>query len=104
MRTDQERVKDILDYIDKVQTSFDSKRYVHDEVYRYGLLKYLEIIGEASRTLQQDTRDRAGYIDWKSIIGFRNIAVHVYHDIDWDAVLDIINDLDNLREKINRLL
>lgn len=104
MRSDEERLKDILDFINKTTEEFNKDEFLHKETYRYGLLKYLEIIGEAARSLKQETRDQAE-INWTAIISFRNIAVHVYHDLDWDSVLDIIeNHLHDLREKIEELL
>lgn len=101
MRTDRERLNDILMFIEKTLTIYDPNKYDHDETFRYGLVKYLEIIGEASRAMSQVTRDLNKDIEWKEIIGFRNIIVHVYHEIEWDEIKDIIEkDLHLLKEQI----
>lgn len=104
MRTDKERLDDILAYIKKIETGFNLEQYYRDEHYRYAILKYLEIIGEAVRSMTESTKSKIQNIDYKQIISFRNVAVHVYHEIDWDAVLRIVeHHIDPLRIEIEKL-
>ncbi len=104
MRSDKERLDDILIYIQLIKDDFNIERYYRDHHYRYALLKYLEIIGEAVRSMSAATQSNIQNIDYKQIIAFRNVAVHVYHELDWDAVLRIIeNSIDPLELEIKRL-
>lgn len=105
MRSEKQRLKDILHSIGSIEHYYDSKRYFSDEPYRHGMVRYLEIIGEASRALKQETRDLDETINWKLIIGFRNIVIHQYHDLDWETVQNILeNHIPKLKKQIENLL
>lgn len=53
-----------------------------DHVRALGLVKCLEIIGEAAGRLSANFRERHAVIPWGRIIGMRNRLVHAYFEID----------------------
>lgn len=57
-----------------------------DHVRALGLVKCLEIVGEAAGRLSADFRARHPDIPWGQIIGMRNRLVHAYFDIDYEQV------------------
>ena len=62
-------------------------------------------IGESVKTLDKLTEKELlpiyPSIDWKGVMGVRDIIAHHYFEIDPDAVYDIIrNDLEPLKEAI----
>ena len=76
-----------------------------DHIGALGLLKCLEIIGEAARYVAPETQNRYSNIAWPDIIGMRNQLVHVYFDVDLDAVWDTItDDLPLLIVELERIL
>jgi uncharacterized protein with HEPN domain len=76
---------DILEAIDKVKRytaglsyeAFEAAEMVIDAVVRN-----LEVIGEAARMASPDLRERYPAVDWVAIVGFRNIVIHEYFDVD----------------------
>ncbi|MBT6842977.1 MAG: DUF86 domain-containing protein [Candidatus Melainabacteria bacterium] len=101
MRHDRERVEDILTILDKIDRDFSENKYAHDETYRYGMLNYLIIIGEAAKAISEKSRDLVPDLDWKSISRFRDKVVHRYFDVEWDVILDILVDhVPTLRKEI----
>jgi len=61
----------------------------------------MEIIGEASNHITEQTRKLFTSIEWRQIIGMRNVFVHEYFGIDADLVWEIIKkDLPDLKEKV----
>ncbi len=42
----------------------------------------LIIIGEATKSLSRDFRDRHGAVNWRSIAGTRDVLVHDFHNLD----------------------
>jgi uncharacterized protein with HEPN domain len=57
-----------------------------DRLLALGLMKCIEIIGEAASKISEDCRETLPEIPWKSILGMRNRLVHAYFEIDLDVV------------------
>ena len=65
----------------------------------------MEIIGEASNHITDETKSKFSEIEWSQIIGMRNVFVHEYFGVDPILVWDIIiNDLPDLKAKIIKIL
>ena len=63
-------------------------------------------LGESVKTLDKLTDKQLlptyPSIDWKGVMGVRDIIAHHYFEVDPDAVFSIIkNDLDPLKQAIN---
>jgi uncharacterized protein with HEPN domain len=76
-----------------------------DRLLSYGLVRAIEVIGEAASKVTADGRGAAPGIPWPSVIGMRNRIVHAYYDIDLDRVWDTItDDLPPLVTELTQLL
>jgi len=76
-----------------------------DHVRALGLVKCLEIVGEAAGQLSSDLRERHATIPWGQIIGMRNRLVHAYFDIDYEQVWKALTeDLPPLVKQWERIL
>ncbi len=76
-----------------------------DKVWMLGLVKCVEIIGEAAARISENTRARNPRIPWPQMIGMRNRLVHVYFDVDRDLVWDTVTlDLPLLIEELEKIL
>jgi uncharacterized protein with HEPN domain len=81
-----ESINRILTYIGESDyTAFSADQKTIDAVVRN-----LEIIGEAARNLPDEMRQSMTEIDWKKIVGLRNILVHEYFGINKQIVWDIV--------------
>lgn len=61
----------------------------------------LEIMGEASKHISDELKDRFSDIPWKEIKGYRNRLTHEYFDCEIDILWEIIDhELPELREKL----
>lgn len=62
------------------------------------VLRNLEIIGEAAKSVPDEVRQRFPAVEWRKISGFRDIAAHQYFSISdsivWDIVENKIPELD----------
>jgi uncharacterized protein with HEPN domain len=68
-----------------------------DSILLRAVVHCLQVIGEASARVTDQTRDRLPQVPWKKIVGMRHILVHVYYDIDADTVWRVAeNDLGPL--------
>ncbi|NBD18971.1 MAG: DUF86 domain-containing protein [Cyanobacteria bacterium] len=105
MRRDSERLQDIWDAIDRIQSRFDLDRIEDDEMLQVWVLYHLQIIGEAARALSSEIMQNHSQVPWSKIVGLRNRVVHEYFDIDLDIVIDIVTyDLPELKEQIKGIL
>jgi uncharacterized protein with HEPN domain len=75
-----------------------------NHVWALGLVKCVEIIGEAASRVEKETKDKYQEIPWIQIVAMRNRLVHVYFDIDleqvWKAVTEDLPPLIAELEKI----
>jgi len=59
----------------------------------------LQIIGEACRAISEPLKAQYPAVPWSSIIGMRNIVVHLYFGIDEEVVWSAVaHDLPILKE------
>ncbi len=61
-------------------------------LHQFAMVKLVEIIGEAARSLSDTTRDAHPEIPWPAMIGMRNHLVHRYFRIDLPIVWDVIQN------------
>lgn len=105
--TDVERVRHILDFIERIETYTRPGRdaFMADQMVQDAVLRNFEIIGEAARTLSPAAKDRAPSIEWRKIVGMRDHVAHGYFGVDLDLVWDtIVRDLPPLRAAVEKLL
>src|ERR1700722_11364502 len=62
------------------------------KLHQYALVKILEIIGEAARSISDETKAAHAAIPWAAIIGMRNHLVHRYFRIDLPVVWDVLKN------------
>lgn len=58
MRDDLERILDIEEAISKIEKHYNRKKLELDEILQAAIVRYLEIIGEASRHLSNETKSK----------------------------------------------
>jgi uncharacterized protein with HEPN domain len=76
-----------------------------DRIWSFGLVKCIEIIGEAASRVSGETRAQAARIPWDQVVGMRNRLVHAYFDIDLDQVWSTVSDdLPALIEVLRQML
>ena len=75
-----------------------------DRTLNLALVRLLEIIGEAARSLSPPARQAHPEIPWQRMIGMRNQLIHAYFDIDLDIVWQTAQeDLPPLLRALERL-
>ena len=68
-------------------------------------MRNLQILAESTQRLSHSLRELHPEVDWRSISGFRNVAVHEYLRIDVVRIWDIMEQ-DNplLEQQIERIM
>ena len=57
-----------------------------EELPTLGLLRLLEILGEAASTVSETVQDAHPEVPWKAMKGLRNRLIHGYFNINLDIV------------------
>ncbi len=69
------------------------------------VMRNLEITGEAARHVPPEIKDRHPEVEWRSIAGFRDVAIHAYPTIDAEIVWDIVRrKAPELLQQVERIL
>ncbi len=99
------RLEHIINAIDKIsdaQKRLDFDNLTEKDLEYFGLVKLLEIIGEAAYKLTMEFKDNHPETPWKFIVNMRHILVHGYYQIKSQEVLKTIrDDLPPLRNQIS---
>ena len=54
------------------------------------LVRLLEIIGEAAGQLPESLRAGSPHIEWRKIVGMRNLLIHAYFGVNVRIVWDVV--------------
>ena len=105
---DKVRLKHIYDAILEIESYIvnkDFSDFMENSMMRFACIKQMEIIGEASNQISDDTKSNFSIVEWSQIVGMRNIFVHEYFGVDSNLVWEIIKkDIPDLKEKIKEIL
>jgi len=89
-----ESIHQIKEYTkDITQKDFLSSRLIQDAVIRN-----FEIIGEASKKIDNSIKVKYPHIEWRKISGMRDKLIHDYMGVDlwavWNVIADIIPEFE----------
>lgn len=69
------------------------------------MIRNFEVIGEATKQLSRELRQRYPEIPWRRIAGFRDVLIHDYMGIELDEVWDVVErNLPDLKGKVEAIL
>ena len=92
MRSDFERLQDILQAIEEIEqyTIRGKVSFEQSKLVQSGVLYQLIIIGEAAGKLSSSLQAQCKDVPWKKIIGMRNILTHEYFSVDLEVVWSVV--------------
>ena len=100
-------LKDILEscrFIQEFVNGFDYDQFISDEKTVSAVVQKLEVIGEASKNIPDEIKQKAPDITWKEMAGMRDRLIHAYFGIDyklvWETIKVFINELSNTIEEL----
>jgi uncharacterized protein with HEPN domain len=107
MKDDAFFLRHILDAVNQIEdyTNVTYDEFLETRLIQDGVVRQLEIIGEATKNLSRDTTEQYPQIPWKEIAGMRDKLIHAYFGVDIDEVWNTAKkDIPYLKEAVEALL
>lgn len=61
-----------------------------DRMLNLALVRLMEVLGEAARRVPDEFRARYPHVPWQQTTDLRNVLIHDYDTVDFDALWEII--------------
>lgn len=100
-----QHILDAINRIEKYLEGIDDNTFFENHLIQDGVIRQLEIIGEAVKKLSSELRINNKEIPWQDIAGMRDKLIHHYFGVDIDSVLRTAkDDLPDLKKEVVHLL
>ncbi|MFA0747164.1 HepT-like ribonuclease domain-containing protein [Fervidibacter sp.] len=107
-RDDSVYLRHILDAIHRIErylSNVTREQFLREELLQDGVVRQLEIIGEACRHISDELRQKYPAVPWSQIIGMRNRIIHEYFNVDLNIVWEVVQkDLPELKGQVKTIL
>lgn len=107
-RSWQLRVQDMLERIESIFQLVDNISFEdiqNNSILTKAILFDLLVIGEAAANIDQAIIHKYPEINWRDVIGMRNLMIHQYFRINLEILWDTVkNDLPTLKQQLQSLL
>ncbi|WP_114857832.1 HepT-like ribonuclease domain-containing protein [Azospirillum brasilense] len=88
-----EAIRRVMEYTTTGRDDFFTRTLLQD-----GVIRNLEIIGEATKKLSPELRSQHSDLPWKNMAALRDVLIHNYLGVDlaivWDVVVHRLPDVD----------
>ena len=100
-KTRLEHILEAIERLEKYAGSLSREELEADVLRYYGIVKNIEIIGEAANMLTSLFKETHPEVEWRPISNMRNFLVHEYFQVDNDTVWAVIHgDIVELKKHI----
>ncbi len=90
-------ILDESDFLISNAHGITKRQFLANDTLKRAFVRSLEIIGEASKKVPADLKQKFPQIEWRSMAGMRDRLIHDYFGVDYELVWDVV------RKKIPRL-
>ena len=92
-----EHIKNCIGKIISYTHEMTENQFIKNEIVQDAVIRNFEIIGEATKKISKDFREKHTNIQWKEIAGMRDVLIHDYISVDmwivWETVQKYIPKL-----------
>lgn len=107
-RKDVDLIRDINESMERIISftcNIEYNNFAHDYKTQDAVIRNIEIMGEAAKSLSEKIKTDNPDIPWKNIAGTRDKLIHDYFGVNIDIVWNIVKEeIPSLLSKINIIL
>ena len=101
-------LRHIVDAIETIEGFLENAReeeFYKNKLLQDGVIRNLEIIGEAAKHVPARLRDKCPGVEWNKVAGMRDVLIHNYFGVDLEIVWRVVEKrLPKLKRQIGRLI
>ena len=101
-------LNDILDAVNDIKSFINGQTYetfIKDNMRRNAVVRSLEVIGEATKNLPEEVREKYPEIPWNRMAGMRDKLIHGYFGVDYESIWSLITErVSSIEEPIKRII
>jgi len=95
MRNHRFYLRDILDALESIEKFVQDmtfEEFKQDDKTVSAVIQKFEIIGEATKQIPDELKDKSPQIPWKEMAGMRDRLIHFYFGVDYQLVWTAIKE------------
>lgn len=98
-----QHILDAIKIIEGYLKNINYDDFLKDKLVQDGIIRELEIVGEAAKRLTEDFKNDYSKIPWKYVCGMRDKLIHDYFGVDLDEVWKTTTeDLKELKQELKK--
>lgn len=98
-------ILDEADFLSSKVGDFTQAQFIRDETAKRAFVRSIEIIGEATKQVPKEIRQRYPDVEWRAMASMRDKVIHHYFGVDYEIVWDVaLNKIPKLRQQIEFIL
>jgi len=107
MKEDLPLIEHILDSINAIESfskNMKKEKLISSRLRQSAIVREIEIIGEATKNISKNLKNKHPEIEWKEIVGTRDKMIHHYFGVDLNIIWNIIKiNIPDLKVKISKI-
>jgi uncharacterized protein with HEPN domain len=98
-------IADECNYLISISKGLSKDAFLADETLKSSVVRSLEIIGEATKKIPTEFKEKWSSVQWKNMAGMRDRLIHDYIGVNYSIVWDVlVSKIPELNLQIQQVL